>query len=145
MKWYLGVIERGETGFGIFFPDVPGCVSAGNTIAEAASGGTEALQAHLELTLESGFPFPEPSGVIDMPLDPEIREVTRVLIGFEPSVKPVRININLPENLLVQADRYAASHGTTRSGLLATALREHIRRDEAATAEKHPAAVKMNA
>ena len=136
MKHYVGVIEQGEGGFGVFFPDVPGCVSAGETVSEAAAGAQEALQAHLDLTLENGLQFPEPSGVFDMPVDPEVREVTRVLVGFEPSVKPVRININLPENLLLQADRYAASLGTTRSGLLATALREHLRQDRPKAARR---------
>lgn len=33
---YPAIIERGPEGFGVFFPDLPGCVSAGDTQEETA-------------------------------------------------------------------------------------------------------------
>ncbi|HME22660.1 MAG TPA: type II toxin-antitoxin system HicB family antitoxin [Acetobacteraceae bacterium] len=39
------------------------------------------------------------------------------------------MNITLPEELLAAVDRYAARSGYTRSGLLAQAVRERMRRD----------------
>jgi predicted RNase H-like HicB family nuclease len=45
--WYPAIIERAEDGFSVFFPDVPGCVSAGATIQEAARNAEEGpFRAH---------------------------------------------------------------------------------------------------
>jgi metal-responsive CopG/Arc/MetJ family transcriptional regulator len=40
----------------------------------------------------------------------------------------MRVNITMPENLLDEVDRFAKDHGFTRSGLLAQAARQHIRK-----------------
>jgi metal-responsive CopG/Arc/MetJ family transcriptional regulator len=41
--------------------------------------------------------------------------------------RSVRVNITLSEDLLHEVDQFAKGHGFTRSGLLALAVREHIR------------------
>ena len=46
--------------WGVEFPDVPGCISAGETREEALSAAREALQGHLELLDELGEPVPQP-------------------------------------------------------------------------------------
>lgn len=45
---YVIVIEEGEEGFWGYFPDVPGCVTAGNTVDEVRANAVEALELHLE-------------------------------------------------------------------------------------------------
>jgi predicted RNase H-like HicB family nuclease len=34
------------TSYGVSFPDVPGCISAGDTLEEAAENAAEALRGH---------------------------------------------------------------------------------------------------
>jgi predicted RNase H-like HicB family nuclease len=126
-KFYVAVIERGESEFGVFFPDVPGCTSAGETVQAAAENAELALHGHLTLCLEHGEALPAPSTLDAIPHDPEVDEVARVLVRFEEPVRTVRVNITLPETLLADVDRFAKGHGFTRSGLLAQAIREHIR------------------
>jgi len=48
--------------------------------------------------------------------------------------KPVRVNIMMPGDLLAAVDRYAARLGYTRSGLLAQAVRDKLRRENDAGA-----------
>ena len=49
MQSYTAIIEAASDGtFGVFFPDVPGCTSAGDTIEEATTNAAEALEFHLE-------------------------------------------------------------------------------------------------
>lgn len=55
---YIGVIEKGHTGFGIVFPDLPGCVSAGDTIEHVLTMGQEALQFHIDGLVEDGDSVP---------------------------------------------------------------------------------------
>jgi predicted RNase H-like HicB family nuclease len=56
---YLVVVEKGETNYGVYSPDVPGCGSIGGTPEEALKNFEEALQFHLEGILHDGDPAPE--------------------------------------------------------------------------------------
>ena len=44
-------------------PDVPGCVSAGDTLEEMEAMMREALESHLELLAERGYAIPEAAAV----------------------------------------------------------------------------------
>jgi len=61
MHKYLIVIEKTETGFSSYSPDLPGCVSTGATRAEVEVNMREAIEFHLEGMQEEGYPIPEPS------------------------------------------------------------------------------------
>ncbi len=63
VKTYLVIIEKAPNNYGAFSPDVLGCVSSGNTVEETLAEFREALQAHIELMLESGEEIPEPRSV----------------------------------------------------------------------------------
>lgn len=45
--------------------------------------------------------------------------------------RSVRINVTLPEDVLVEIDRHAREHGMTRAGFLARAARQSMHREEA--------------
>lgn len=71
MAKILVIVEKGETSYGAYSPDVPGCVAVGDTREEALQLFREALQGHLELMREEHLPLPEPQTsveYIDMPL-----------------------------------------------------------------------------
>jgi predicted RNase H-like HicB family nuclease len=44
---YLVVVEQGPTSFGAYVPDLPGCVAAGETKAEALKLIREAIELHI--------------------------------------------------------------------------------------------------
>ncbi len=58
---YLIVIEPTPTGFSAYSPDLPGCISTGQTWDEVEQNMHEAIELHLEGLREEGFPVPEPS------------------------------------------------------------------------------------
>ncbi len=60
---YAVVIEKSETGFGAYVPDLPGCVAVGQTMAETEQLIQEAVEFHLEGMREDGLAVPEPSAV----------------------------------------------------------------------------------
>lgn len=126
-RYFPAIIEKSSDGFGVFFPDLPGCTSAGLTVQEAARNAEDALQAHIDLASEHGDPIPEPSELDHLTIDPDIDEVARVLVRVELPGRAVRVNITLPEELLAAVDRYATRTGFSRSGLLAQAVRERMR------------------
>ena len=132
MRYYPAIVEKSADGYGVFFPDLPGCTSAGATVQEAALNAEEALQAHIELSMEHGDPVPGPSSLDEIAVDPDVVEAARILVRTDPSGRTVRVNITLPEDLLAAVDRYAVRTGYSRSGLLAQAVRERLRRDQTA-------------
>jgi len=63
---YLVVIEKADDGsYSAYLPDVPGCVSCGDTIDEVKAMISEALQFHLEGLRGTGMPIPMPTTFSD--------------------------------------------------------------------------------
>jgi antitoxin HicB len=48
-------------GYLVEYPDIPGCMSDGETIEEAIANGREALRDCMEVFMESGRKIPKPS------------------------------------------------------------------------------------
>lgn len=126
MRYYPAVIERGLDGFGVFFPDFPGCVSAGDTTEEAAANAEAALAMHLGAMLRDKDPIPHPTPIERVERDPEVQEVARILVRAEIPGKVIRVNITMDEGLLSAADAAASRRGQTRSAFLAEAVRAAI-------------------
>jgi predicted RNase H-like HicB family nuclease len=59
---YAVVIEKSETGFGAYVPDLPGCVAVGKTLSETEQLIQRAVEFHLE-GLREDLRVPEPSAV----------------------------------------------------------------------------------
>ena len=57
---YMIVIEEGETSFGAYVPNLPGCVAVGETEAEVKQLIQEAIEFHLEDLTETGASIPKP-------------------------------------------------------------------------------------
>ncbi len=62
---YAVVIEQGETGFGAYVPDLPGCVAAAATREEVVRLIQDAIEFHIEGLKEDGEPVPAPSSSIE--------------------------------------------------------------------------------
>ncbi len=62
---YAVVIERGESSFGAYVPDLPGCVAAGETREEVIKLIQEAVEFHIEALKEDGLPVPDSSVTVE--------------------------------------------------------------------------------
>ena len=58
---YTVIIEKGETGFGAWVPDLPGCVAAAETAAEVEQLIAEAIDFHIEGLRGEGLEVPKPA------------------------------------------------------------------------------------
>ena len=58
---YLVVVEEGQSSFGAYVPDLPGCVAAGETREEALALIREAIEFHLDGPKQAGQAIPRPS------------------------------------------------------------------------------------
>jgi predicted RNase H-like HicB family nuclease len=62
---YAVVIERAEGNYAAYVPDLPGCVSTGETLEEVEKNIREAMQFHIDGLKEDGISVPEPSAVCE--------------------------------------------------------------------------------
>jgi len=58
---YLVVIEKTQTGYSAYSPDVLGCVSTGATLEEITQNMQEAIEFHIDGLIEEGLEIPKPS------------------------------------------------------------------------------------
>ena len=58
---YMVVIEKGDTSWGAYVPDLPGCIAAAESREEVLELIREAIELHLGDLREGGKPIPEPS------------------------------------------------------------------------------------
>ena len=58
---YAIVIEKAESNYSAYVPDLPGCIATGATVEEAESQIREAIEFHLDGLREDGTPIPLPA------------------------------------------------------------------------------------
>jgi predicted RNase H-like HicB family nuclease len=58
---YLVVVEKGDSGFGAYVPDLPGCIAAAESEAEVVALIREAIELHIEDLRQQGEIVPEPA------------------------------------------------------------------------------------
>lgn len=56
-------IEKSETGYAAYVPDLPGCVATGATIDDCKREIRDAIRLHIEGMREDGLPIPEPTSI----------------------------------------------------------------------------------
>ncbi len=126
-------IETGDSrhAHGGVVPDLPGCFSAGDTLDDALTNAQEAILLHLEGLLDEGQPVPEPGDIERLRRKREFRNWTWAVVDVDLSQlgdKAARINITLPQRILRAVDAHARRQGETRSGFLARAALDAMRK-----------------
>lgn len=58
---YIVIIEKGESNYGAYVPDLPGCVAVAKTKEEVLKLIEEAIELHIEALREDGNPVPQPA------------------------------------------------------------------------------------
>jgi predicted RNase H-like HicB family nuclease len=128
MLQYIGLIHKDPgSDYGVSFPDLPGLITVGKDLDDARAMAEEALTFHIEGLIEDGEAIPEASSLEAIMADPENRDGVAILVAADADAqKTVRVNITLPADVLAQIDKFAESHGYTRSGFLAQAAKRVI-------------------
>jgi predicted RNase H-like HicB family nuclease len=62
---YAVVIEKGESNYAAYVPDLPGCVATGATVEETERSIREAIGFHVEGLRADGLPVPEASSRVE--------------------------------------------------------------------------------
>ena len=124
---YLAVFEPTETGYSVFFPDLPGCITVGKTFEDANKQAEEALGLHIYGMEKDGDELPK---VTEYPLEGyELAKnsltvpvtVFPDLVRNELDNKAVKTNITLPAWLKELAEQ----ENVNFSKLMQTALLDY--------------------
>jgi predicted RNase H-like HicB family nuclease len=135
---YVAVVEGDQNGgYSAFFPDLPGCVTAAETMLELPAAARDALSLHLQGMIEDGETLPEPTPLEAVKADPEVKEVGRVLVDAEVEDPLVRVNISIGQQFLQRLDVAAQARGMTRSAFLIEAARAAMEPPVAPREERH--------
>jgi predicted RNase H-like HicB family nuclease len=79
---YIAIIEDAgpDHAIGVWFPDLPGCTSAGDNVDEALRNAREALELYAESFEEDGRPMPRPRTLTELKSDPDIADEIKTYI-----------------------------------------------------------------
>lgn len=125
---YLAVYEPTETGYSVYFPDLPGCVSFGKDFEEAQKQAAEALGLHLYGMEKDGENIPAASKFPHV--DPETSDGYLVspvtvfldLVRNELDNRAVKTNLTIPAWL----KEIAEAQGVNYSKVFQTALMDYL-------------------
>ncbi|MCX6583107.1 MAG: type II toxin-antitoxin system HicB family antitoxin [Candidatus Aminicenantes bacterium] len=129
MNYPIVIHKDKGSDYGVTVPDLPGCFSAGETMEEALENVCEAILCHAEGLMMDGETVPQPTSIENHRNNELYADGIWAVVTVDLSKisgKAKRINITIPERLLVQVDNYAKKKGETRSGLFLSAAMEYI-------------------
>jgi predicted RNase H-like HicB family nuclease/predicted transcriptional regulator len=135
MSTYVALIHKDpDSDYGVSFPDLPGCVTAGSTLDEAIAMAKEALALHIEGLLEDNENVPAPAPADQIDCDDALL-VTAIEVPDD--LKVERINVTVPALALLRFDAFAERRSMTRSGLFVEAAQRWIAQETAQETGQH--------
>lgn len=81
---YPAIFEYVESGIGVTFPDLPGCVSMGDNDADAYRMAKDALSLHLYNMEEDGDEIPDPTPARKVETDGDNEAIVLIDIWMKP-------------------------------------------------------------
>lgn len=129
---YVALIHKDPgSAYGVSFPDLPGCYSAGDTLEEATRNAIEGLGAFVRWMEADGDAVPAPRTPDEIVADPALAEdregATLVLVPLVRDLgSTTRINVSLDLGLLEAMDAEARQRKQTRSAFIASAVRKEL-------------------
>jgi predicted RNase H-like HicB family nuclease len=121
-----------DSAFGVSFPDLPGCFSAGDSLDEATRNAIDGLSGFVRWLEADGDQVPPPRSIDEIVADPELAEdregATLMLVPLVRDLgSTTRINVSLDLGLLEAIDAAARQRKQTRSAFIASAVRKELR------------------
>jgi predicted RNase H-like HicB family nuclease len=76
MPNYIAIIEDAgpDEAVGLWFPDLPGCISGGDDVDEALENAPEALALYAQELIADGRQLPPPRTLAELEADPEVAD-----------------------------------------------------------------------
>ncbi|MEK3673512.1 type II toxin-antitoxin system HicB family antitoxin [Paenibacillus sp. FSL R10-2771] len=108
---FWSLLDSSEEGVSVRFPDLPGCLTAGDTAEEAHAAAREALEGFLYVMEQDGDAIPDPSTLDVILKQAEAGEAALDVMVWMPTVraamesKAVKKTLTVPKWLNDEAER----------------------------------------
>lgn len=127
---YPAIFDYADDGITVLFPDLPGCVTCGDTEEEAMRMAKDAMALYLYDMEQEGEAAPIPSPMRDISVEPNQAKVL-VEVWMPPfrdkmEQKAVKKTLTIPKWL----DDLAKEHNVNYSRLLQNALKEYLGQED---------------
>ena len=129
MRFPIVIHKDKDSCYGVTVPDLPGCISAGDTLDKAFGMAREAIHGHVETMIMDGLPVPKPRSFTFHQANKDFANGTWALVDVDLSqlsVKTEEVTITLLSPALRTIDEAAARAGESRSGFLNRAAMQMI-------------------
>lgn len=126
MTNYVGILEKEPTSlWGIWFPDLPGCVTAAGDAETCIARASEALDLWVEDAMTTGEGLPPARTLDDLRLDPDVAQAlargdAAVLVSL-----PIQ-DLGFDSTTWSTLDRRAAEKGLTRMAFVRETVLEKL-------------------
>lgn len=129
-KTYFMFVHKDGDSLWCEFPDLPGCMTDGESLEELIKNAAEALESWIESTLDNGGTLPAASDLEDLTEKAKVCEDPVAFLapvtGYLPSV-PARINVTSSAAKIEEITAFAKKIHCTRSELMVNATLDYIR------------------
>ena len=129
MQYPIFIHKDHDSDYGVIVPDLPGCFSAGNSVAEAIQNAHEAIECHLEGLLADNQTIPLRKSLEEHINNPDFAGGVLALIDVnfsKISDKTIQIRVSFPELFLKQIDDYVHRQGADLSQFLIDAAESYM-------------------
>ena len=102
---YPAIIHEEEGAFWVEFPDLEGCFSDGNSVADAISNASDALGGYVCSLMDSDLPVPSASDIKEIVAEDGF--TTMVIsdpLAYKKNTKSVKKTLSIPEWLNIEAE-----------------------------------------
>lgn len=125
---YFAVFEPVETGYSVYFPDLPGCVSYGEDFEEAQKQAADALGLHLYGMEKDGDEIPAPSKALQVDTGTAAGFIISPVSVFPSMVRNELDNRAVKTNLTIPAwlKEIAEAQGVNYSKIFQSALMDYL-------------------
>lgn len=123
---YPAIFSYDPDGISVEFPDLPGCLTCGDTQEEAFEMAKEAMALHLFGMEEDNDKIPEPTSLNE--LDVESNQATVLVDVWMPPFRQEMNNQSVKKTLTIPRwlDKQATEYKVNYSQLLQEALKKHL-------------------
>lgn len=129
MKYYYAIFTKTTEAIEVEFPDLPGCVTFGDTWEEAYENAVDVLAGW--------FAHAEPQFVKEPSFHQQLEHAAGEIVPVpleEPLLQSYqeskRIHVTFPVSVLKQVDQFRAQYGMKRSTLFLKAVTDYIERHQ---------------
>ena len=134
---YFAVFEPTATGYSVYFPDLPGCISVGSDFEDASRQAADALGLHIYGIEKDGEEVPAPSKNPQLAPDTAPGSIVTPISVFPSIIRNELDNRAVKTNLTIPAwlKEMAEERGVNYSKILQAALIEYLNIDGQASDE----------